>query len=496
MEELQQRALQILNRTDGGRAIRFEGRWHDWASVRATARAVMDLVAAAGADPRATVLFIGRNRPSAIAALLGLIAAGRTMQFLYSFQSADALAASVAGLKPAVVLAAEEDFTEPVRSAIRANGAAAIALSEIQAFALPGFEQSTAALNPDTPAEPTIGIQTSGTTGAPKRFPVSYEKAMQHFVRRLIPSSTHRDGQRLPAQLFMALGNLSGMMSTLPALMNEQEMLLYERFNLDGWCDYIRTYRPEHSGMQPAALQMLLDADVPPEDLASLRTLTLGSAPLRAELQRAFEARYGITILRAYGATEFFGTVASMTLPLLEKWGDAKFGSVGPAVPGVQLRVVDGESGAALAAGEEGLLAVYSAAIGPDWIRTSDLAILDEDGFLFVRGRADGAINRGGFKLLPETIEKALLQHDAVANAAVVGIGDKRLGQVPAAAIEVKRGMRRPTVAELEKHLRQHLLATHIPVRWQFVDAFANTPSMKIDRGAVARLFQDQPQPV
>jgi acyl-coenzyme A synthetase/AMP-(fatty) acid ligase len=76
--------------------------------------------------------------------------------------------------------------------------------------------------------------------------------------------------------------------------------------------------------------------------------------------------------------------------------------------------------------------------------------VIDEDGFLFHRGRADGAIMRGGFKLLPETIERALMLHEAVSAAGVTGVPDHRLGQVPAAAIQLKRGVAQPTIAELE----------------------------------------------
>jgi acyl-coenzyme A synthetase/AMP-(fatty) acid ligase len=158
----------------------------------------------------------------------------------------------------------------------------------------------------------------------------------------------------------------------------------------------------------------------------------------------------------------------------------------------VQLRVIDGESGASLTPGEEGILEVIAPRISPDWIRTSDLAVIDADGFLFHRGRADGAIMRGGFKVLPETIERSLLSHEAVSAAAVVGIPDKRLGQVPAAVIRIKPGRIQPAVAELESHLRERVLATHIPVAWRFVTELPTTPSLKIDRPAVRRLFDDQ----
>lgn len=98
---------------------------------------------------------------------------------------------------------------------------------------------------------------------------------------------------------------------------------------------------------------------------------------------------------------------------------------------------------------------------------------------------------RGGFKILPETIERALLEHPAIGAAAVVGIADTRLGQVPAVAVQCKAGASALTPAEMEAHLREHVPATHIPVHWRIVDDLPKNPSMKIDRPAVARMFSD-----
>src|SRR5262249_882750 len=150
----------------------------------------------------------------------------------------------------------------------------------------------------------------------------------------------------------------------------------------------------------------------------------------------------------------------------------AKLGSAGRPIGGARLRVVDPETGDVLAPGQEGILEVIAPRVGPDWIRTSDLAVVDEDGFLFHRGRADGAIVRGGFKLRPEPLEGGLRLRPGVSAVAVVGLADARLGQVPAAVVQFKRGAAEPApaIAELERHLRDHVYATHIPVTWRVVE--------------------------
>jgi acyl-coenzyme A synthetase/AMP-(fatty) acid ligase len=120
--------------------------------------------------------------------------------------------------------------------------------------------------------------------------------------------------------------------------------------------------------------------------------------------------------------------------------------------------------------------------------------VIDADGFLFLKGRADGAIMRGGFKVLPETVESALLLHPAVAAVSVVGVPDRRVVEVPAAAVQIRQGHAPPTAEALAGYLREQLLATQVPVHWRFVDALPKTPSYKIDRPAVKRLFTEGDQ--
>ena len=234
---------------------------------------------------------------------------------------------------------------------------------------------------------------------------------------------------------------------------------------------------------------MALEAGFTREDLKGTEFINTGAAAVDPTLHRAFEDRFGISLLFSYGATEFGGPVAYFTADLHRKWGNKKFGSVGPAWGGATLRVIDPQTGTVLPPNTEGILEVISPRIGPHWIRTTDVAVLDEDGFLFHRGRADGAIMRGGFKLLPEVIENALVLHPAVAAASVVGISDDRLGQVPVAAIQLRGGIVPPSAAELSEHLRKHVYATHIPVAFQFVKELPRTASMKVDMRRVRALF-------
>ena len=116
------------------------------------------------------------------------------------------------------------------------------------------------------------------------------------------------------------------------------------------------------------------------------------------------------------------------------------------------------------------------------------LASIDADQFITLHGRADGAINRGGFKILPETVREALLSHPAVRDAAVVGVPDGRLGQVPFAAVEPVAGCS-PTEEELKEIVRQTLPRHHVPVAIVLVDELPRNPALKVSVAAVRDLY-------
>jgi long-chain acyl-CoA synthetase len=493
IESLETLSAQALQRPSAQPVIEFQDEWRTWGDMRRVAERLAALIDASGAP--ASIAFVARNRPSAIAALLGLIAQGRTVCMLYAYQAGAALARDVERLRPALLVAAQEDFSDELVAVLREQRVAAIALSEMDACALPGLEQSRAEAAAPS-ARPRIELLTSGTTGPPKRFAVGFDLIARHFVgSSLMQSSAASAGSAGAAEpppflLFMPLGNISGVYTTIPVMLKGQRAVLLERFTVRDWHRHILRYRPQVSGLPPAGVQMVLDADIPPADLACIRSLGTGAAPLDPTTHRAFEERYAIPILLSYGATEFAGPVTAMTADLHAQWGKQKFGSVGRPIAGAELRVIDPDTARVLSPGQEGILEVMVPRMGPEWIRTSDIAVIDEDGFMYHRGRADGAIMRGGFKILPETVERALLLHDAISAVAVLGLPDQRLGQVPAAAIQLKPGVERPEVRDLEAHLRRHVYATHIPAAWRIVEELPRTPSLKIDRPAVRRLFE------
>jgi acyl-coenzyme A synthetase/AMP-(fatty) acid ligase len=236
---------------------------------------------------------------------------------------------------------------------------------------------------------------------------------------------------------------------------------------------------------------MVLESDLTREDLSSLLSVVSGTAPLDPADAEAFTERFGVPVLTSYAATEFGGGVAGWNLADYRRYSASKRGSVGRAHPGCGLRVVTPE-GRELPADEIGLLEVRPAQFGDDapWVRTTDLARIDPDGFLWIVGRADQAIIRGGFKVHPDQVRSVLERHPAVRAAAVLGVPDARLGAVPAAVVELRAG-HSLEVDELLAHADGSLARYEVPVHVRFVDALPRTESGKVDLSATRELLAE-----
>ena len=139
-----------------------------------------------------------------------------------------------------------------------------------------------------------------------------------------------------------------------------------------------------------------------------------------------------------------------------------------------------------------GILHLKTPRAGPDWIKTTDLASLDKEGFLFLHGRADEAINRGGFKVLPDKVAEALRLHPGVREVGILAVKDARLGQVPVAVIEPSSDAPKPTAEELNAFAREEMAGYMVPVAFEFVDELPRTLSMKVDRPALRKMFAEK----
>lgn len=471
---LSRRISTVLDLDPAAPALQFDGRWSTWGQLATLARRV-------GAQTGPTrVGIMLRNSPPHVAALLGVLEAGGTVVVINPARGDDRTRADIAALALPVIIGLADDIATLAPSAT----GTVITISDLDTAPTVAAGSAT-----DDAARPGVAVWmlTSGTTGPPKRVDLTYDMLARSVLGQE-PWQEPSELRRGVAIVNSPLVHVGGVFRILLCISEARSFVLLPKFDLQRWADAVREHKPRAVSLVPAALRMVLHSDLTRDDLASVRAVTSGTAPLSADDADAFTEKFGIPVLTSYAATEFGGGVASWTLADHERYWTAKRGSVGRANPGAQLQVV-GEDGTALGPDEPGLLEVKPAQMDPGsgWIRTTDLARIDADGFVWILGRADQAIIRGGFKVMPDDVRTALESHPAVRGAAVIGRADERLGETPVAMVELHG---QATAAELTEFLATRLARYEIPTEISIVEAIPRTPSGKADLRAVREHFK------
>lgn len=486
------RLRRVLSAVPEATALTFEDRSYPWAFLRRGVEDLERLLAEAGVPEAHRIGIVLRNRPGHLAVLVAVIATGRQVVTLSPFHGDTALAEDIATLSPQVVVAGAEDWARP-GMAEAAGRIAALPLEtgeDDRPLTARSAEWTVAPCAAER-GDVAVLMQTSGTTGRPKRVELTYRKLTAAFEASGTPvTSTEVRLRTHPSILWTSLVHIGGLYFALANVAAGLQTALLERFDVQQWAALVRRTRPRRVRLAPTAMRMVLQSDVPDDMFDGVDLVSSGTAPLAPEDAEKFTARFGVPVLSVYGATEFAGAIAGWDLVLHREWWTAKRASVGRAFRSITLRVVDRATGEPVPSGTVGLLEAKGAQLpGDDWVRTTDLASLDDDGFLYIHGRADDAINRGGFKIVPSVIEDALRAHPAVRDASAVGIPDERLGEVPVAAVTIREGAGRPDPAELRRWLAERLARYHLPTEIKVVDELPRTPSMKVSRPDVRAMF-------
>ncbi len=332
----------------------------------------------------------------------------------------------------------------------------------------------TTSLRADSAIDDDIAVvvSTSGTTGSPKGALLS--------ATALIASAraTH---QRLggPGRWLLALPahHIAGLQVLVRSVVaGTTPAAIASSFDAAEFASAVDSLGPDRRYVSLVAAQLdkaLLD----PRSAAALATVDavmIGGGPMPTGLaERAAAA--GVSVVRTYGMSETAGGCVYDGVPL----------------DGVLVRIDDGRivlGGATLADG-------YRNPVQPDpfaepgWFRTDDLGAVDDSGVLSVLGRVDDAISTGGLTVLPQLVESALAAHDAVAECAVFGVADQRLGQRVVAAVVVAHGHDAPALPELRAHVAKTLDATAAPREVHIVKELPRRGIGKVDRRALAAQF-------
>ncbi len=331
-------------------------------------------------------------------------------------------------------------------------------------------------------------LYTSGSTGRPKGAVLSHaalEAAIESWAGPVM-ALTRDDIVLATLPLAHSFG-LNG--ALLAPLLVGASVALLERFAADRVVEAIHRHRVTVFPGVATMFRRLLDApELADADLGSVRIAVSGAAPCPWELAERWRGRTGIRIVRGYGMTELFRPISYRAADPTESPD-----SIGWPVPGVEIRVVD-DAGRGVVAGEAGELWIRSPSAmdayinAPDetrevlvegWFRTGDLATVSDDGLVTIVGRKRERILRGGYSVFPPEVEAVLLTHQAVAEAAVLGIPHPELGEDVAAFVTLRPDSA-ATADELIAHCRARLAAFKYPRRLIVLDALPKSPTGKI----------------
>lgn len=340
------------------------------------------------------------------------------------------------------------------------------------------LEEATAVPDPDAVA---VLLFTSGTTGEPKAAVLRHLNIGSYIVTTVELGGADADDAALVS---VPPYHIAGISAAVSSIYSGRRVVYLESFNPEEWVEAARSEEITHAMVVPTMLHRILDVvEADGGGIPSLRTLSYGGGPMPLPvIERAMRLLPDAGFVNAYGLTETSSTIALLgpedhriafasTDPAVR----ARLGSVGRVLPSLEVTVRDdlGREVPPMTVGElwvrgEQVSGEYQDVAdsggGDGWFRTRDSVHLDEDGFLFVHGRLDDVIVRGGENLSPGEIEAALLAHPAVEEAAVVGIADTEWGERVVAAVVVASGAR-VTESELRDFVRDRVRSTRTPER-------------------------------
>ena len=320
-------------------------------------------------------------------------------------------------------------------------------------------------------------VWTSGTTGRPKPIlhtHTSYLELLDRMIGPLKGGGT-RTGPPSPNLIPVSMALNAGLYNSLFGLRVGAALVIMDRFEPHDFATLVGRFEIRSTVLPPAAMVMLNDSDV--ESLAPLKYVRSITAPLSPLQAKRFADRFGAFVLNSYGQAEM-GEVVGWTAADAKEFPE-KIGAAGRPHPGVEIRLSD--EGHLLVKPKQAALGLDDRRDGDGFIDTGDIARIDHEGFVWIDGRVSDLINRGGNKVFPDAVEEVLRLHADVDDAAVVGVPDERLGEVPVAFI-----VGSVDAAALIAHCREHLVAYKVPVEFIEIDEFPRSEVGKILRRELA----------
>jgi acyl-CoA synthetase (AMP-forming)/AMP-acid ligase II len=350
----------------------------------------------------------------------------------------------------------------------------------------------------------TMLMYTAGTTGRPKGVPLRHNAFVSYVLENVEPASPDIEEKNL---LTVPLYHVAGIQAMLAAIYGGRTLVMMRQFEVKEWLEAIQKEKATRAMLVPTMLKRVIDD---PEfnryNLSSLKVVTYGAAPMPFEvINRAIKTMPWVKFINAFGQTETASTITSLgpedhNIEGTEEEKQKKLkrlsSSIGRPLPDVEVKIVDGEGkplpslevGEIWARGPRIMTGYWrdeqktSQVMTQDgWLRTGDMGWMDEEGYIYLAGRGDDMIIRGGENISPEEVENVLHSHPKVEEAAVIGVPDPEWGQEPRAVVVLKKG-KDATSEEIIEYCRSKLSGFKRPRSVVFLDSLPRNPMGKVLR--------------
>ena len=366
---------------------------------------------------------------------------------------------------------------------------------------------------PMDPEDVGVLLFTSGTTGVPKAAVLRH----RHLVSYIVSSVEFMSAAEEEAALVCVPPyHIAGIAAALSSVYSGRRVVQLANFSADAWIETARQERITTAFVVPTMLSRIVAAleGEKTAGMAHLQSLSYGGGKMPlAVIEKAMALFPETDFTNAYGLTETSSTITVLgpdehraAAAAEDEAGRRRLVSVGLPLPGIELEIRDDE-GRALPVGERGEIHVRGEQVSGEyedrgstvdangWFPTRDAGFVDDDGYLFLDGRADDVIVRGGENMSPGEIEDVLVAHDAVADAAVVGLPSEEWGEAVAGVVVAKSGVagNAALAEELQSWVKTHMRSSRVPKRLEFWDELPYNETGKLLRRVVkARLLEPE----
>jgi acyl-CoA synthetase (AMP-forming)/AMP-acid ligase II len=436
--------------------------------------------------PGERVALVDLNSEAVPIALYGAALAGKPFVPINYRLADDQLRALVARTAPATVVVGDG-------IASRLGSIDGIEIVERNAF-LDQISDDTIELADPCSGDPdsiAVLLYTSGTTGDPKAAVLRHRNLVSYVISTVeFAGADEADAAIVSVPPY----HIAGVSAVLSSTYSGRRVVYLEAFAPGTWVETVRRECVTHAMVVPTMLSRILDViEADGGGLPTIRALSYGGGPMPTPvIERAMALLPDAGFVNAYGLTETSSTIALLgpddhrtAFASRDPAVRARLASVGRPLPGVEVSIRDAAE-AELPAGERGEVWVRGEQVSGEylddgWFRTRDAGHLDADGFLFVHGRLDDVIVRGGENIAPGEIEQVLLDLPGVAAAAVVGVPDTEWGEKIVAVVVPEPGVE-ISEAEVQDHVRYRLRSTRTPERVVIRDALPFNETGKLLR--------------